>query len=166
MQNQSQKISLPDADVETLKFIQKLMSQAEQEFTKLSDSSRDQLLQFSTENHSINHCLRWGASACDQIIEECEKPAEAQEYGYYINLDERGEFNADVRDRSGKTVFEIKAGSDNQDESSIFEDGFMSDKTDIDGLCAYLQDIGIIPKNGKILSMSDFEEESRPAMRG
>ena len=52
---------------------------------------------------------------------------------YYINLDERGEFYADVRTMAGETVFEMH-GFD------IFNDGFMSDKNDIDGLTKYLKD--------------------------
>ena len=57
-------------------------------------------------------------------------------YEYFINLDERGEFSADVRN-AGKTVFEIE-GFD------IFEDGFMDHKRDLSGLTEYLCDLGII----------------------
>jgi hypothetical protein len=47
-------------------------------------------------------------------------------YQYYINLDERGYFYADVRNSSGKTVFEIKAGDSlPEGQTSIFEDGFI-----------------------------------------
>jgi len=57
---------------------------------------------------------------------------------YYINLDERGSFFADVRrDKDDCTVYEIHGGS-------IFEDGFMDDKHDIDGLRGYLLDLGIL----------------------
>lgn len=53
-------------------------------------------------------------------------------YQYFINLDERGEFYADVRaKKTQKTVYEIH-GFD------MFEDGFMSDKNDLDGLLDYL----------------------------
>ena len=58
-------------------------------------------------------------------------------YEYHINLDERGEFYADVRDESGNTVFEIH-GFD------IFEDGYMRHKDDIAGLGEYLLDLGIV----------------------
>jgi len=58
---------------------------------------------------------------------------------YYINLDERGEFFADVRDCLGQTVMEIH-GFD------IFEDGFMSHANDINGLLEYMIDLGICPK--------------------
>jgi hypothetical protein len=50
---------------------------------------------------------------------------------YHINLDERGEFYADVRKNDKDTVFEIK-GFD------IFEDGFMKHKKDMNGLKDYL----------------------------
>ena len=58
-------------------------------------------------------------------------------YEYFINLDERGEFYADVRNSVGSTVFEIK-GFD------IFEDGFMKHKDDIDGLRKHLISLGIM----------------------
>lgn len=58
-------------------------------------------------------------------------------YRYYINLDERGEFYADVRNESEKTVFEIH-GFD------IFKDGWMRHKNDIAGLGAYLLDLGVV----------------------
>ena len=55
---------------------------------------------------------------------------------YHINLDERGEFRADVR-RDGNTIFEI-------DGFDIFEDGFMKHKEDMDGLVEYLEHLGLI----------------------
>lgn len=58
---------------------------------------------------------------------------------YHINLDERGEFYADVR-RDDETIFEIK-GFD------IFEDGFMQHKNDIGGLREYLGDLGLLRAN-------------------
>lgn len=54
---------------------------------------------------------------------------------YYINLDERGEFSADVR-RGDKTVFEIKG-------FEIFEDGFMKHKKDLNNLFGHLFNLGI-----------------------
>ena len=61
------------------------------------------------------------------------------DFYYYINLDERGEFYADVREGmdDGKTVFEIH-GFD------IFEDGFMKNKEDLQGLKNYLVHLGIM----------------------
>lgn len=72
-------------------------------------------------------------------------------YFYHINLDERGSFYADVRDGNDKTVFEIKAGDElAEDETSIFEDGFMKNKHDINGLAHYLIDLGVIAKGDGI----------------
>lgn len=65
------------------------------------------------------------------------------QYYYYINLNERGEFYADVRNPDDKTVYEIHG-------FSIFEDGFMSHDSDIDGLYSYLQDIGVIGENDSL----------------
>lgn len=55
---------------------------------------------------------------------------------YFIDLDERGEFRADVR-RDGKTIFEI-------DGFEIFEDGFMNHKNDVEGLEDYLGHLGLL----------------------
>jgi len=62
---------------------------------------------------------------------------EKKSYLYFINLDERGEFYADVRDESNNTIFEIK-GFD------IFEDGWMRNKNDLMGLKNHLVDLGVM----------------------
>jgi hypothetical protein len=64
-------------------------------------------------------------------------------YQYYINLDERGEFSADVRDPNGKTVVEFGEG--------IFEDGFMRNKNDISGLEDYLKSVKIIKSSDRLV---------------
>lgn len=87
------------------------------------------------------------------------KTTEAPKFGYYIDLDERGEFRADVRNSVDKTVFEICVDG-SEDCSNIFEDGYMEHKNDIDGLSDYLKDMGVIPKNGVLLSMEDFEVQA------
>lgn len=79
---------------------------------------------------------------------QIEKPT----FTYHINLDERGSFLADVRDPSGKTVFEIKDGNElKPGESSIFEDGFMKHKRDLSGLGQYLMDLGIMRPTDKLI---------------
>jgi hypothetical protein len=65
-------------------------------------------------------------------------------YYYVIDLDERGEFYADVRDYNDKTVFIIE-GYD------IFEDGWMKHKHDLVGLEEYLKDIGIISPSSSLV---------------
>jgi hypothetical protein len=73
-------------------------------------------------------------------------------YEYYIDLDERGSFFADVRDENGKTVFEIKAGDAlAENESSIFDDGFMKNGSDIDGMHDYLVDLGIMQAGDNLI---------------
>ena len=62
---------------------------------------------------------------------------EKKTYLYFINLDERGEFYADVRDESNNTIFEIK-GFD------IFEDGWMRNKNDLMGLKNHLVGLGVM----------------------
>lgn len=85
-------------------------------------------------------------------------------FGYYINLDERGDFRADVRNAAGETVFNILAGTSlEEDETSIFEDGFMRHKNDLDGLTAYLQDLKVIPQGSQILAAVVFERRLQEA---
>lgn len=71
-------------------------------------------------------------------------------YGFYVNLDERGEFYADVRDHNMKTVYEVY-------ETEIFEDGFMRGKDDLRGLTEHLVSLGIIHEDAEIVSMQEFE---------
>ena len=73
-------------------------------------------------------------------------------YEYYINLDERGSFYADVRNEKGKTIFEIKAGNELEEgDSSIFEDGFMKHPKDIDNLRKYLVSLGIMDASDELV---------------
>lgn len=65
-------------------------------------------------------------------------------YSYYINLDERGEFYADVRDHAENTVFEIH-GFD------IFDDGYMRHKDDLNGLREYCAELGVMELTDNIL---------------
>jgi len=72
-------------------------------------------------------------------------------YTYHINLDERGRFFADLRDIDGYTVYEIHAGDLDEGETSIFEDGFMRDTKDTEGLRSYLEGLKIIPFHSQII---------------
>lgn len=71
-------------------------------------------------------------------------------YGYSINLDERGEFRADVRDALGQSVYEIE-GFD------LFEDGFMKNKHDLGGLAAMLVEHEVIPAGNDLLPLVEAE---------
>lgn len=136
------------------------MDKAQAEFDQLSDDVKRSALQFHKEGSSLNHCTRWGVTAVDELIEDLGRPMETPVFGYCINLDERGSFLADVLNQDGKVLYEVADGDCMDDEStSIFEDGYMKDKNDLDGLTTYLQSLGVIPRAGKILSMSDFERE-------
>jgi hypothetical protein len=76
-------------------------------------------------------------------------------FGYYINLNERGSFNADVRDMDGKTLLEV--ASDEDGEVWQVEDGFMKDCSDVSGLTEYAVSAGILPAGAQIHSRSKFE---------
>lgn len=70
-------------------------------------------------------------------------------YEYFINLDERGEFYADVRNPDGKTVFEIKC--DAESERHIFEEGWIKHKDDLEGLKAYMVELDIMEPDNTLV---------------
>jgi len=70
-------------------------------------------------------------------------------FQYCINLDERGEFYADVRNANDKTVFEINT----EDMQQLCEDGFMKHTKDIQGLQSYLKSMRIIPDQAVLVPM-------------
>jgi hypothetical protein len=75
----------------------------------------------------------------------------ARTFHYHVNLNERGCYYADVRDPDGLTVFEIQAGNLlDENDSSIFEDGFIRHDKDMDGLTDYLRQLGVIPVQGVV----------------
>lgn len=79
-------------------------------------------------------------------------------FGYYIDSNERGAFLADVRDTDGTTVFEIRAGNSlADDESSVFDDGYMRDGNDLPGLTEHLRRLGVIPCDADVLPAGEFE---------
>lgn len=71
----------------------------------------------------------------------------SRKFTYHVNLDERGEFYADVRDSAERTVFEI-GGEEGYPMAEMVEDGFMKHTRDLDGLHEYLRSLDIIgPKD-------------------
>ena len=55
-------------------------------------------------------------------------------YEYYVNLDERGEFYADLRrSEDGVTIWEIHT----EDLAELVEDGFIKHGNDLDGILEY-----------------------------
>ena len=73
-----------------------------------------------------------------------ESQGESRIMEYFINLDERGEFFADVRDAEGNTVYEIKG-------FEVFEDGWMTNKYDLSGLNDYLVYLGIMKEEDDLV---------------
>ncbi|MFK4132364.1 hypothetical protein ACI2KR_08760 [Pseudomonas luteola] len=76
-------------------------------------------------------------------------------FGYVVNLNERGDFNADVRDLNDKTIYEVKMDHEEGHIPQV-EDGFMRHSTDISGLQSYLTDLGFLQKGDKLLNEKDF----------
>lgn len=70
-------------------------------------------------------------------------------YKYYINLDERGEFYANVREDGGKIVFEI---TDYDHLWELIEGAWMEDKQDTHGLREYLIQNHIMTDEDRLVS--------------
>lgn len=84
-------------------------------------------------------------------------------FGYYINLDERGSFDADLRDMDDNSLMTVSneeqdgEGNDVQGEIGLVEAGYMKHGRDIDGLASYAIQMGIIPAGSVVLNSRDFE---------
>ena len=79
-------------------------------------------------------------------------------FGYFVNLNERGFFEADVRNSQGISVFQIKSGlSLPRGESDLIEDGFMKHGHDIKGLEKHLKEINVMPQAARLLSAEAFD---------
>lgn len=109
----------------------------------------DSFINLSLRVHG-NEYAEIGSCTCEEpwVHSETSGPLDWPEYiqhkfTYHVNLDERGQFYADVRDFEENTVYEIH-GFD------IFEHGFMRHKEDIDGLANYLRALEVIPADGEI----------------
>lgn len=76
-------------------------------------------------------------------------------FTYQIDLNERGSFRASVSSPDGKTVFTIRAGNElGEDETSIFEDGYMKHIHDMKGLKEYLVQMGIMSEEDKLKNLN------------
>jgi hypothetical protein len=86
---------------------------------------------------------------------------------YYDFHEERGEFRGYVEDANGKDVWRATYPEFYEDEesgeliegSTIFEDGYMKDATDIEGLEDYLKKIGILQHGDELEFMDDDYED-------
>jgi len=103
------------------------MSQAMDQFVSTLNESGDK--------HDLEDALK-------KMIENYEPV-----YEFFVNLDERGEFRADVRDAAGSTVFELESAGE---PLELVEDGFMKHAKDLTGLEKYLKDTEVIPEKSKL----------------
>ena len=85
-------------------------------------------------------------------------------YGYH---EERGFADLYVTDRDGKTVWEAhypsfyESNGEMMEETTIFEDGFMKDASDIEGLENYLKSISVINKGDELVDVdSDYDDDA------
>jgi hypothetical protein len=83
-------------------------------------------------------------------------------YGYH---EERGFADLYVTDRNGKTVWEAhypsfyESNGEMLEETTIFEDGFMKNAEDTEGLEFYLKSISVINKDDKLVEIDDDDDD-------
>lgn len=53
-----------------LRKILELLQDAESEYFKLSNETRDEILEAHHEESSLPYCLRWGLTACEELLQE------------------------------------------------------------------------------------------------
>jgi hypothetical protein len=70
-------------------------------------------------------------------------------YRYVKNINERSEFAATVLSDQGGVVFEIP---DIDRLWELIDQAFMRDRNDINGLCEYLDHVGIIGADDRLVS--------------
>ncbi len=56
--------------VKNLKKIKKLFDKADALFSEIDDTDNHNIFDFHNENYSLNHCIRWGVTACDELLNE------------------------------------------------------------------------------------------------
>jgi len=84
----------------------------------------------------------------------------------YASHEERGEFHAYVEDSNGNVVWEVHYPDLYEDEesgelvecSTIFDDGYMKNVDDIEGLEDYLKSIGILHSGDELVSENSYAE--------
>ena len=59
--------------LETLKEISQLLGRAENLFNNLDATTKDALREYHNENTSLEHCLRWGNQASNELVSLSEK---------------------------------------------------------------------------------------------
>ena len=85
-------------------------------------------------------------------------------YDYH---EERGEFHAHVTDEAGNVVWEVKYPEYLEDDesgelieaSTIFEDGYLKNADDLEGLYYYLRDWGAIEEDDVVVKKEDYEKQ-------
>ncbi|MBD7970265.1 hypothetical protein [Paenibacillus gallinarum] len=54
-------------EMEKLREIKALFVQIQEKFDALQNETQENIKDYHNENHSLNHCIRWGAQASDEL---------------------------------------------------------------------------------------------------
>jgi hypothetical protein len=103
---------------------------------------------------SFAHALDWAndkSKRKNTYWTGCQVQTYEMTFEYYINLDERGSFYADVRNEQGNTVFEIHSDDEENGAIWLIDAGYMRHTEDLQGLADYLIQAGIMRKDDKLV---------------
>lgn len=138
--------SFVENDDDRITDIYSSMSQDLTEATRIEELTGNDDQASKDPRYSDSDPKSWGGAMARRGLDNPNK------FTYHINLNERGSFYADVRDPDGKTVYEIKAGDElPEDETDIFENGFMDNTKDLVGLRDYLVELGILTDDSELV---------------
>lgn len=73
MSNNHDSLPVSAEDLDKLRKIHSLMAQANQLFESLPLEVRDRALDTHSENHSLNHCVRWGEHTGRELVRMAEE---------------------------------------------------------------------------------------------
>lgn len=62
-------VNLNKKELRSIKKINKLFDEAENIFNTISNETQDNILQYHNSQYSLNHAIRWGLQASDDLIE-------------------------------------------------------------------------------------------------
>lgn len=67
--NSAEVVRMPKDEAFCLLKIKEQMDYIGELFDSLSQETQDQFLKLHNEHHSLNHCLRWGRQAANELAE-------------------------------------------------------------------------------------------------
>lgn len=138
-------MNLSNQSIQAIANIKKHFNEAEREFRTLSSEENHDVLDFHNEGSSLNHCIRWGLQAAEEILEhvkyeelETPPPVLEEDFEQYLSVNIEGivEGHLDAwksryhRKKLEDVVYDLRVNHDQDAEIESFEDGLGRTLTD------------------------------------